>query len=319
MTNVFFLLCFLEITTTIEALLFALQIENVTLYEVLEIWEFQETGLILKKVVDCLIQFKESQNDTPVEKWINKSLQCTYGRFALKPIVEKNKICENFEELNELILTKNVNNIISVDNDLVDAVFENDNCNKQTCTTSIMIASHIVWCARKLLFQKIREIKEKCPLMKTLMLNTDAVVLQIPNIPDEKSLPFKISNLTGDFKHQIKNCKTITKFIALNPVCYHITYLNCEDQIFQVNKISGFSLESAVSGNFDTKKFEDLLHSAIFEEKEETMPIQQIRKYNNVEKKIIFSLRNTLDVTRVYLKNDISSHPYGHQNLAEST
>ena len=65
----------------------------------LEIWEFQETGLILKKVVDCLIQFKESQNDTPVEKWINKSLQCTYGRFALKPIVEKNKICENFEEL----------------------------------------------------------------------------------------------------------------------------------------------------------------------------------------------------------------------------
>ena len=113
-----------------------------------------------------------------------------------------------------------------------------------------------------LLFRKIEEIKKNSPSMKVLYLNTDAIMIEIPtNIP----LPFTISSRTGDWKHQIKNCKMITKFVALNPSCYHLTYIDFEDKLLQVNKISGFSLESAIAGDFDIGKFENLLYSAIHE------------------------------------------------------
>ena len=136
-------------------------------------------------------------------------------------------------------------------------------------------------------------------------------------------MPFTISRKTGDWKHQIKNCKMITKFIALNPSCYHITYLDFEDKFLQVNKISGFSLEAAIAGNFDVTKFENLLYSTVFEtpknkEEKEAFEVLQLRKFNShnfsyIHKKCLFSLRNSLDRTRIIKNKDFSTRPFGYK------
>ena len=115
---------FSEISCTIDALLFALETEHVTLFRILEAWNFPKKGLILKKVVDNLIQFKEGINDRPVEKWINRALQCSYGRFAMK-------------------CTKNVTAIDTIDSELVDATFEKKVRNQRNSHTSITVSAHI--------------------------------------------------------------------------------------------------------------------------------------------------------------------------------
>ena len=170
-----------------------------------------------------------------------------------------------------------------------------------------------------LLFRKIEEIKKNSPSMKVLYLNTDAIMIEIPtNIP----LPFTISSRTGDWKHQIKNCKMITKFVALKPSCNHLTYLDFEDKLLQVNKISGFSLESAIAGDFDIGKFENLLYSAIHEKKSNKKEnvdwnVLQMRKFNTdrysfIHKKCLFSLRNSLDRTRLCNK-DFTTRSFGYK------
>ena len=137
------LFLFSEISCTIDALLFALETEHVTLFRILEAWNFPKKGLILKKVVDNIIQFKEGINDRPVEKWINRALQCSYGRFAMKPLIEEQKVCSTFEELNQVLCTKNVTAIDTIDSELVDATFEKKVRNQRNSHTSITVSAHI--------------------------------------------------------------------------------------------------------------------------------------------------------------------------------
>ena len=77
------------------------------------------------------------------EKWINRALQCSYGRFAMKPIIEGQNVCSTFEELNQVLCTKNVTAIDTIDSQLVDATFEKKVRNQRNSHTSITVSAHI--------------------------------------------------------------------------------------------------------------------------------------------------------------------------------
>ena len=164
-----------------------------------------------------------------------------------------------------------------------------------------------------MLFQKIHQIKMLYPDMKTFLLNTDACVISLPN----NATLNNISEKTGDFKHQINQCKEILTFYGLSPVCYHLTYKNNEDTIMQISKLAGFKLNTVLTGTLDTHQFEYLLSLAMLDEKNE-FPIQQLRTFkkfdSQVTKKIVFHLRNIVDRTRVIQRENFTTLPYGFKH-----
>ena len=161
-----------------------------------------------------------------------------------------------------------------------------------------------------MLFQKIHEMKMLHPKMETLLLNTDACIISVPNEATIKN----ISENTGDWKHHISFCKEILTFYGLSPVCYHLTYKNNQDEIMQICKLAGFKLNTVLTGTIEAQNFETLLNLAMQDEKDE-LAIQQLRRFKKIDsqvtKKMIFHLRNTLDRTRIIKKENFTTLPYG--------
>ena len=93
-----------------------------------------------------------------------------------------------------------------------------------------------------MLFQKIHQIKMSHPKMQTLLLNTVACIISIPNDATLNN----ISEKNGDWKHQIYGCKEILTFYGLSPVCYHLIYKNNQDRIMQICKLAGFKLNTVL-------------------------------------------------------------------------
>ena len=146
--------------------------------------------------------------------------------------------------------------------------------------------------------------------VKLKMMNTDSVIFSMPayyNLSEK----ITISTENGQWKNQIKNCREITHFYSLNPVCYSVSYISNDGSSCQVNKICGFNFQ-CVSSKVEAKDFEVLLSKAI---KDEYFGIQldQIRSYNkkDLKKKIVYTLRNTLDQKRIVLPS-FQSFPYGY-------
>ena len=111
----------IEITTTTDALLWALEVGNCEIVKILEIWNFPEKSFVLKKFLDVMITYKD-QEQKPIKKMINKSLQCAFGKFSMKPITEKQKICNTYEDLNEALCKENVIDITN-ETHLVDVTY----------------------------------------------------------------------------------------------------------------------------------------------------------------------------------------------------
>ena len=104
---------FAEVTTTTDALLYALEVGNCKIVKILEIWNFPEKSFVLKKFLDVMISYKDQEKEKSIKKNINKSLQCAFGKFSMKPIKEKQKICKTYEELNEALCKENVIDIMN--------------------------------------------------------------------------------------------------------------------------------------------------------------------------------------------------------------
>ena len=51
----------IEVTTTVDFLLWALSIKNVTIFKILEVWSFKEKAYVMKKFLELMIDFKDKQ------------------------------------------------------------------------------------------------------------------------------------------------------------------------------------------------------------------------------------------------------------------
>ena len=100
----------IEVTTTVDFLLWALSIKNVTIFKILEVWSFKEKAYVMKKFLELMIDFKDKQ-EKPIKKLINKSLQCCFGKLSMKPFKNTQKLCTSFEELNEVLCHQSVSDI----------------------------------------------------------------------------------------------------------------------------------------------------------------------------------------------------------------
>ena len=97
-------------------------------------------------------------------------------------------------------------------------------------------------------------------------------------------------------------------------VCYNVSYVSNDCSTCQVNKICGFNLQ-CVSSKVEAKDFEKLLSKAI-EEEYFGIEVEQFRTYNKMDlkKKVVFTLRNTLDQKRIILPS-FQTLPYGYKTL----
>ena len=193
----------------------------------------------------------------------------------------------------------------------MDVTITKNSRNERNAHTAIVLGAYIVWGCRKYLFQKIHEIKEAYPTMELLMVNTDSIICEVP----ESATIQNISEQTGQFKNQISDCFEILNFYALSPLCYNINYKNFENQEKQLSKISGFKMNTVLSGVIETKTFERLLYLAAVHEKIEKIPIEQIRKIKvnseSVAKRCVIHLSNNLDRTR-FVKENFVTKPFGY-------
>ena len=71
---------------------------------------------------------------------INKSLQCAFGRFSMKPIKEKQKICNTYEDLNEALCKENVIDITN-ETHLVDVTYTQKPRNEKNPYTAIILGT----------------------------------------------------------------------------------------------------------------------------------------------------------------------------------
>lgn len=102
-----------EITTTIEAMEYALSIGNCEIYKFLEIWNFDKKETILRDYVCPLLDFREmiSKTDIQASKYLNRCMQVTYGKLAQKPIQAQEKLIDNLAEFENVLHSQNVSNV----------------------------------------------------------------------------------------------------------------------------------------------------------------------------------------------------------------
>lgn len=177
---------------------------------------------------------------------------------------------------------------------------------KRRPTTSITLAAYINWGGRIYLWKKMADIKNLFPDMKVYMANTDSIVISIPKLADLSKIDIHPTK-NGCFKHQIIDSKNILRFFALSPVAYHFSYENNFNKFKQLNKVSGFKINTLLSKNFTSDKFESLIESFIVD-KQEAIEINQLR--TDQQKIVLFHLRNNLNKTRIISK-DFTSKPFG--------
>lgn len=96
------------VTTTIQALEFALKIENCTIYKLLEIWDFESEGSIFEDYVGAMLQFRETvgQEDIQVSKWLNNSMQVNYGKLAQKPSLDSEQLVDNLQDFENILSSR---------------------------------------------------------------------------------------------------------------------------------------------------------------------------------------------------------------------
>ena len=87
-----------EVTTTIQAMAFALKIGNCEIYKKLEIWNFKQEGKILEDYVSSMLIFGQHQ-EIQVKKWLNNAMQISFGKLSQKPTLEKSSLVKGFDEI----------------------------------------------------------------------------------------------------------------------------------------------------------------------------------------------------------------------------
>ena len=279
------------------------------------------------------IKDKYQEVDASCSKLVKTALNHAYGRFSMKPFDKKTTLCHNRHELSSILLgSEDTLHILPISSDLVDVMSLPKPTNRRRPNTCITLGAHIIGFARKLLHERMNEIKEKFTPASLFMLNTDAAVISIPKSQNISKLSF--SPYMGDWKNQIKDCHEIQKFFCMSPVKYHISYITKEGQNEQITKVAGYSLNNVIAPGVESNNFENLLKKAIREEKKDLQEkdlqekairqerggivIDQIRKKNlpgfiTKETKIEFCLKSSLDKKRVNCE-DFLTLPYGFRN-----
>ena len=307
--------------------------------------DFEKKGPIFKKFVDLLVTLKEKyQTDPAFVKWLKLSLNHAYGKLSMKPYDEKSTFCNSLEDLERIIMSDDVLGIVPVSSKVIDVISASKSSNDRRPTTCIPLGVHIYAYARQLLETKIQEAKQKFSSAKVYMVNTDSCMLSIPQKESISILPF--STKIGDWKDQIKDSQEILKFFSLNAVTYHVSYLSNKNEFHQMTKMAGFRLNTILATSIDSKEFEDLIQTAVMQEKKNRSPkpskqhkydgemeitttvdtvdkkgikIAQIRKRNHpglapTETVVQFCLKSSLNGKRVVLDN-FQSLPYGFKDV----
>ena len=293
------------ITTTIDTMNFAWNNGFIDSITALEVWSFEKASPIFRKFVSLLIQYKEDalKNDVQAAKLVKTALQCSFGKLASKPNIDKNSKCHNFRVLNDFLLRDKikVTNITPINDSICDVTYDNEGPYKSSFG-SVILGSTITWAGRCLLQKKLLEIDEKFPNLKVFMTNTDSAVLSLPK---ECNLADKIafSNTNGHWKHQI-SCKEILSFYCLNPVCYHFSFTDENERVSQINKIAGFKLDTLLAPKLGSEDFDHLLMTALTNEKSNIRMLQFKKSKDSANQRTVFTLRNNLGKGR-FLKNDM--------------
>ena len=303
-----------SVTTSVQALNFALKNKFIELIKIFEIWDHEKEEPVFQKFVNILLDLKENVlKDKSSQKFIKHGLQMSFGKLSTNPNEKKQFWCKNFKELNEVFLKySKISNITPIDDQICNITVIDNAPPRKTNYSSLILGSQITWQARVFLEMKLQEIRNNFQNVELLMLQTDAAVLTIPsNLKLEDKIVFSSSN--GAWKHQFPLCREITNFYSLNAATYCIIYKDYDNQIRQINKIAGFCLQS-ISPKLNKNEFENLLLSAI-EGISTSTEMQQIvtSKKENCKKKMVFSLKSTIvDSRRIPLEN-FKSLAYGHK------
>ena len=277
--------------------------------------DFEKRGAIFQKFVNLMMAFKEKYqaSDSVVTKWVKTYLNHAYGKLSMKPFTQTSTFCTDYHELSRIVTTQNVVDIIPLSPELIDVICIVEPSNGRNPYSSVPLGVHIPSYARMLLQEKIHEIKSIFNDPKIHLVNTDSCVVEIGK--DEVISRLPISGQIGHWKHEIKDAKDILRFLCLNPVAFHITYIANDDEVRQVTKLAGFKLKNALAPGIEADQFKYLLESAQFGSKA-TIVVPQIRRmidseHNITGKKMLFYLRNSFDSKRVNCP-DLSTCAYGY-------
>ena len=172
--------------------------------------------------------------------------------------------------------------------------------------TSLTLGAHIGWGGRIVLFQKMAAIKKEFPTSQVYMANTDSVVVSVPKGADLSNLDIHETK-NGSFKNQISECKHFLKFFAISPVCYSFYYLSHSNEFKHMTKAAGFKINTLISQNFTSDKFESLVESIILnKDQKASIEIEQLKD----NKIVLYHMRNNLHKTRI-IDKDFKSKPFG--------
>ena len=295
---------------------FALKHDYVKILYYFEVFDFEYQGKIFQKFTNILLNLQQNElkDDKMAIKFIKHGLQGAFGKFSPNSNKQKQVLCH---DLNSILFksSSKVTNIELISDDLCDVTYEDRQFhnNNRKNNISLVIGNFIAWGGRVLLASKIMKINDTFHNVKLKMMNTDSIIFSMPSYYN-LSEKITISNENGNWKNQIKNCHEIIHFYSLNPVCYNVSYISNKGSSCQLNKICGFNFQ-CVSSKVEAKDFEVLLSKAI-EDKYFGIEVEQFRTYNKMDlkKKVVFTLRNTLDQKRIILPS-FQTLPYGYKTL----
>ena len=108
------------VTTTVQALNFAMKNKFIELIQIFEIWDHEKEEPVFQKFVNVLLDLKENVlKDKSSQKFIKHGLQMSFGKLSTNPNHKKQFLCKDFNQLNDVFVKySDISNITPIDDQL---------------------------------------------------------------------------------------------------------------------------------------------------------------------------------------------------------
>lgn len=276
--------------------------------------------------LNAAMEFEEVYKITPEnvtnnasQRSLFKSLQNNFfGRHALHSNYRSYYFCKTLRDIQKRVCKQNVemSDIFVINENICQIEVSESKKIKPSLIGNLYITSIINALARKFIYEQSMIVESNFGVL--LSIDTDSLTFALPTT---STMPLKISDKIGDFKHVLKEDCKLLSFHSLAPRNYSIVYENAEGKLMHHLKIKGLSLTSnncnelitsQLYSEFVTKSFQNDIQKFYLPQMRKKCD-KQTKKYDEIL--TTFNFGNEIHVKRYIIQNNATyeTYPYGYK------
>jgi len=185
--------------------------------------------------------------------------------------------------------------------------------------SNVYLSAQITAYARETIHKHIMKL-HSIPSISVYQVDCDSIIFSAPK---SLKIPLDISPVVGDFKHEVNG--TILNYFSLGPKNYTLTYVQNDNQVISMHKISGLKLTSEQSNDLRSfNVYENLLRqlkhnfyaSTSLTNKKKTIDLNTLTFRDYTQS---FTISNQIQIQRnLVIKDDLFiTYPFGYQHNNE--